>query len=145
MKLPKLPDARTVRDVMGQVEVGHALVSYKSTTAGRDLFPWVVYGPKIGPDAEREEVDTCAIYREAVTLARRVSKQHDVAVAQVDDLLSLIDRVRVSCSVYTNIVSLVFEEKGVLTKEEREQVLDGLIDAKDVLQQAIEMLETDGE
>lgn len=69
--MSNLPTARTVKNVLGQIRIGKAVVSYRRTTAGPDRFPWRV-SEDIANDDNRH-VDEFATYREAVRCAKMIN------------------------------------------------------------------------
>ena len=79
MATTKLPTAREVKSVLGQVDVGACRVVHHDNW-GDARFPWRVYGP---PDADgmRDMLDDFAQYREAVSFARKTAAAPDLLAA----------------------------------------------------------------
>lgn len=71
--LKELPDARTVRDIYGYVDIGTHRVAYHNTW-GDERFPWRVYGPR-DTQGFSEVLDEFPQYREAVAFAKQTQRK----------------------------------------------------------------------
>lgn len=77
----QLPTARSVRDVLGHVDVGCCRVSYDNRW-GDERFPWVVYGP-VTSDDMRDRLEEFPQYKQAIQFAKSESEKHLAAASTV--------------------------------------------------------------
>lgn len=67
--MEEIPDAKSVRSVLGHVDIGTHRVAFVDPW-GHDRFPWRVYGPA-NRDGFREILDDFPQYKMAVAFAKK--------------------------------------------------------------------------